>query len=295
MAGTADKRRCGSCGDSVGLDDVLCPHCDALLAAYEAPSGSDTGSSAALNPVDMSSTPAPTPLTTSPTSSPEDYVSPIPQSMHAQREAGTARDPSTATFTTPEFTAPAYNVPESSPIPQAVLEPRIAAEKSVIPLDTRAPGKPSTAIVENPKTAKPGSKPQAPASRQTNRKQERPPSQREDSRPAPEARGARAQPLPVASPAVQSIAVEHSREQHSKGLLPYPGMLISRALDRRGRWIVIVVLGIAFVRILVNSIGWTGLMFLIIAVLALVQWMRRLAKSTGRKTTNMPRDPWSRR
>ena len=39
-ANAAEERRCGNCGAVVPADAVTCPACDALLAAYEAPSGS---------------------------------------------------------------------------------------------------------------------------------------------------------------------------------------------------------------------------------------------------------------
>lgn len=131
MAQPAEKRTCGSCGKAVTATGVMCPHCGVLLAAYEAPSGSDTGTAAALTPVDMSSTPAeltPTstlPGATIPSTSPRsEYVSPVAEEVKMQRKADTARDRSTETFS-----APSFDTPEASPIIQAVKEMRNAADQ----------------------------------------------------------------------------------------------------------------------------------------------------------------------
>lgn len=61
MTTHAAERRCGNCGTAVAPDAVMCPACDALLAAYEAPSGSATTTP------DVQ--PAPDPARTAPVSS----------------------------------------------------------------------------------------------------------------------------------------------------------------------------------------------------------------------------------
>lgn len=52
---------------------------------------------------------------------------------------------------------------------------------------------------------------------------------------------------------------------------------------------------VMIIQVLAGIIGWSSLVIVLVVLVVLVQWMRQLAKSTGRKTTKMPRDPRSRR
>ncbi|MEJ7838644.1 MAG: hypothetical protein WKF81_07495 [Thermomicrobiales bacterium] len=60
---------CGNCGKAVSTADVICPHCDVLLAAYQSPGGSTIGAATATTPVAESSAMR-TPLAAEPSSIP---------------------------------------------------------------------------------------------------------------------------------------------------------------------------------------------------------------------------------
>jgi hypothetical protein len=117
-------RRCGNCAEPVGAADVLCPHCNALLAAYEAPPGATVGTSAAINPVDM--TPDPTPVAPEPpAASPvppvnpqAPYESPTAQSL----DALDAHKPQAGTIST------TFHLPQISPVAEALERTRVAAD-----------------------------------------------------------------------------------------------------------------------------------------------------------------------
>jgi hypothetical protein len=124
MIGQQPTRQCGNCGQPIVADDVLCPHCDALLAAYEPPSGATAGTSAALNPVDMTpglpaadlNIPATSP---SPPAGPDvPYESPTAQTL----EALDAQRPQAGTTST------TFNLPQSSPVAEALERTRVAAD-----------------------------------------------------------------------------------------------------------------------------------------------------------------------
>lgn len=104
----------------------------------------------------------------------------------------------------------------------------------------------------------------------------------------------RAEPVTVATPPRETQPVERMLEQ-SAGDRRGHAQPAKKRTPSNGLWIVIVLAGIALLQVLINVIGFTGLVVLIIIVVALLQWMRTLAKSSGRKTIRMPRDPRSSR
>ena len=53
---------CGNCGKPVSATDVICPNCDALLAAYQSPTGAAIGGTLATEPVTETYVAPPTPI-----------------------------------------------------------------------------------------------------------------------------------------------------------------------------------------------------------------------------------------
>ena len=131
MTESTISRHCGNCGQPVGEGDVTCPHCNVLLAAYEAPAGATYGTASATTPVSMTAEPssAPIPPTTRPslTHQPPVYYSPTADAMEALE--GNRQTPLSAT--------PAFDRPRPSPVTGALEPTRAAIDEPVG--DTRQP------------------------------------------------------------------------------------------------------------------------------------------------------------
>lgn len=118
-------RRCGNCGERVGETDVTCPHCGALLAAYEPAPGSTAPLAPDATPVPpiTESAPPPAPVT------PDAPETPAPAAAHPYesvtgRSLSELEDDRLEVGTTSSSLGPG----SESPITQALRETRAAAD-----------------------------------------------------------------------------------------------------------------------------------------------------------------------
>lgn len=282
MTEQATPRRCGNCGEQVAAGDIICPHCDALLAAYEAPSGATAGTPAAVDPIQISAEPLSSSTTELPaTSSPEPqapYVSPTAQSL----DALDAQKPhASATSTT-------FDLPQASPVSEALERTRATANlepASAPPAESEARSEPlsqpsehddgrQSTVVERVRAR--ANDEQSDDSLIVRRISHQATSAEPD-RPAPERRAkVRAQPVRTSS-TQQGQALSGGKSSLNIG--PFVGLIV----------IAIIVLRI------VGLGAIAGFLVLPLAIAALVWFMAAVARNTGRKTTSMPKDkrPWT--
>ena len=308
MTEQATIRRCGNCDQPVGNGDVICPHCDVLLAAYEAPSGSTVGTASAINPVESGTistessptTFAPTPPVTSGQREPrESYVSPTAQTLN---ELDTHKPQVGTTSTT-------FDLPQSSPVAKALEQTRIAAhldpagersdETSIAPRtqdvaeDSRQLFGMSVKPIPAPQTSRPASPVTAPS-------KEKQPAQPLSPEPVAErpvelsnaetldieqiARAAtasrQARPTPEQRAATTTPPVRPSERTPNTKTGSMPGVPTFI-----GAFIIII-----FVARVVGPGALGVILLLPIVIVGLFWFMTRVAKNSGRKTTNLPKD-----
>jgi len=270
MTSVSTTRRCGNCGGAVAGADVVCPHCDALLAAYEAPAGATSGTAAAVLPVDASAPPAPAPASgpvASETTEIPAVESPIATAVAETREA--------AESAAPEPTAPAADEPwplSSEPTPETVDLTELPA--------------PSAATIPAPAPSTTPS-PVREALADTKRKMDIPPAPK----PTP---GPRPTPVPVeAQPVPESV--RRMREQRRDA---WTTKAPEKKATSRFDGASLIVIGFAifiFLRV-AGSNAFFGTVLTLGAVALVIWFVMRLANATGRKTTDMPRDDsWRRK
>ena len=275
MTGQLTTRQCGNCEQEIGVDDVLCPHCGVLLAAYEAPSGAIAGTAAAINPVSMAPESSHEEIVaTPPATTPQaPYVSPIAEALHQTR---VAVDLDTLDDRFPEVTP----VPPTASPSRATEQHRIpgAPSSPVIIPDINQPPAPSQAIPEPPHEERQSItrervRAQAEAVENDVNSEIRDIASRatrsSSNRPTPEQRAAHHDP-PVRPP---SHTTSPRRTQS-----PSVGSIIA---------LFVIVL---FAMRIVGSSALAGFLVLPIIIIGLIWLMVTIAKNTGRKTTSMPRD-----
>ena len=300
-----NTRTCGNCGEPVAADDTVCGHCDALLAAYEAPPGATAGSSAAIDPIDMAPDPSPLQLETSFPPPPaveqkREYESPTAQSL----DALDAQKPQAATIST------TFDLPQTSPVAEALRQTRIAAdldaqgERSAETEAGHPPKeapkteeprqlfgmsvKPATtpARAQEPTTLQEVIEPDSPGSEQPQQSaRERLDAIREARRHAQGIAEETTIARPVrpasedrvrnsSSPLRPSTAEPFRKSRHMPGI---PTLLITFAII------------VAVIHIIVSSPAGAAIM-LPIVIGGLIWFLTRVARNSGRKTTSMPRD-----
>ena len=263
---TATSRRCGSCGQRVGTGDITCPHCDALLAAYEPPTGATIGTAAATTPVEAMS-----PLVSpSPAAGPPATEEPIGAGVPT-----TADVPAPGVAPEPIATADLSRQP--SPVATALKETKAAVEATPQPASD-AERRAVAAVEAQARAAQPAAPTQEP----------RP--ARPLERPTP--RRPKVQTAPPAGPEVVPEAARRKGDQP-------PGTTEARspARTRPGQgygWLIVAMAVFIFMRT-AGSTAFFGTL-LTLGAIALVIWLVvRLTHATGRKTTRMPRDDRRRR
>lgn len=314
MTDTTTARTCGNCGRGISPDDVVCPHCDALIAAYEAPAGAAYGSAAAVNPVDSYTEPLPdpdvlpaqdTPSETMPMGPAAPYVSPTAQSL----ESLDAQKPEAAATST------TFNLPESSPVSEALERTRATANlEAVVPTDAPEPVAPKAAVpppdpgqqvlpadeespAGGPSTAVERVRAQAEAgwfdgNHEEARRVAREATSASGERPRPEERAShREQPVRTerTEPTSQTLSSRlDTRAPGNERYRPRSAQETSRS-PGIGSIVGFFIIVMLVIRIL-GSGSFSGFLILPVIVAGLIWLMAMIAKNTGRKTTSMPKD-----
>jgi hypothetical protein len=327
MTESTITRQCGNCGQAVGQQDVTCPHCDVLLAAYEAPAGATSGTASATTPVSMTAEPAsaPIPPTTRPslTYQPPVYSSPTADAVDAPEE----------NWQTPLSATPAFDHPRPSPVADALERTRAAIDEpagetdqpdtlnigtasspTVAGRERELLGMPSMPVDLSQRTLEALDRPHyvretPPSSSTTTIRPKRQPSEErrpapapqsppmpdaarqgpistptlEGPRPTPEERPAKRR-LPVGPANLGNNQDQRQQEGHGDQAAPTGG----KAFPNIGSIVGFVVLIIIVVRFL-SVAPFSGLIFIPIVIMFLVWLMNAIARTSGRKTTAMPK------
>lgn len=257
-----ETRQCGNCGKDVSKADITCPHCGALLAAYEAPADAISGTESAVTPVAptvdnaitprLDSRPGPGNATTSPS---RPYESPTSKSLSdIEHDSLRIDEPDT-----PRNGRPVTNaLTQTHRADDDHHEPPAPSDQPVSLAEARE------ILGLNPKPAEDtvpvGSDTPGAASR---------PKQR--SRPTPAQRGRYA-----SEPVAQQTNRQPSREQQEEG---QPGFNI---------WTFVGIIAIIVIAFFVFRSGTLpGLLIIALVIGGLLWFMSTVAKNTGRKSTSM--------
>lgn len=275
MTDATTSRRCGNCGGVVGATDITCPHCDALLAAYEAPQGATAGTAAAVTPVDAPTPPA-APSTVAdlpPVETPETTASPIATAVAATKAAAEQEEAE------PSGKGPDEGWPLSSePVSEALTEtvdltdlPNAAPEGLPTPTPSAAPSPVRETLAK------------------TKAKVDTPPVTRVAPTPSPRSTPERgkAEPMPASA--------QRMRDRQERWTTKAPETKGTSKSRSDGASMIVIIFAIFIFMRVAGSNAFFGTL-LTLGVVALVIWfVMRLANATGRKTTDMPRDDQWRR
>ncbi|HVL23976.1 MAG TPA: hypothetical protein VM450_07825 [Thermomicrobiales bacterium] len=292
MTDATTSRRCGNCGGVVGATDITCPHCDALLAAYEAPSGAVAGPSAAVTPVDASTPPATPVAHAAPTPvEPPTSPSPVATAVAMTKAAAEEHDPVTAADGDDAWPL------SSAPLSTTLAEP--------LDLDTM----PDIAPVELPTpTPSPAASPVREALAATKAKVEASPEpERIEDEGLPESvrrvreqqrQGWTTQSLPNgdAAPDAQarptSPRVTQLIEQPRASISTTTGPAKKPTSKSGGAPVIVIVIAVFIFMRAAGSSAAIGTLLTVGVIAFMIWFVVRLANATGRKTTQMPRDDW---
>lgn len=325
MTESTITRQCGNCGQAVSEGDVNCPHCDVLLAAYEAPAGATFGTASATTPVSVPAEEASAPIPPA-TQSSSTYQPP----MYTSSTTDMVGDLN-ANRPTPLSPTPAFNRPRPSPVSDALERTRAAIDETAeagdhqvgppeigtstaqrvarrerellgmpaTPVDLsqealdrshdarETPPASSTATIRpkrqqsQERTASPA--PQPTPMPGTPQQEAIPTPTLEWSRPAPEERAATRQ-LPV-SP---SHLGNSEDQRHQEGYGVQPSTTGGKTFPNIGSIIGFVIMLIIVMRFL-SVASFSGLIFIPIVIMFLIWLMTAIARTSGRKTTAMPK------
>jgi hypothetical protein len=288
MTSVSTTRRCGNCGGAVDTADVVCPHCDALLAAYEAPAGATSGTAAAVMPVDTS-TPVPAPPTHE-TPSPVDApaaASPIATAVAETREAA-------------EETQTGMDAPDGPADDRWPLSSQPARETLAETVNLGDLPEPVAAIIPAPApTTAPG--PVREALGNTKAKIDAQPTATAVSTPAAASKPA-PRPTPLARPTLVRMDAEPIPESVRRMREQRRDAWTTKAPDKKaksrseGASLIVIIFAIFIFLRVAGSNAFFGTVLTLGAVAFVIWFIMRLANATGRKTTHMPwDDQWRRR
>lgn len=329
MTESTITRQCGNCGQAVGEGDVTCPHCDVLLAAYEAPAGATFGTASATTPVSMpaeeASAPIPPATQSSSTYQPPVYTSPttdMVSDLNANRP-------------TPLSPTPAFSRPRPSPVTDALERTRAAIDEAaeagnhqvgppeidtstaqrVARRERELPGMPSTPVVDLSQGIQEAldrshdAREIPPASSTTTIRPKRQPSQERPASPAPQPAPVpdmtrqeaiptptleRPRPAPEERAATRQLPVSPTHLEHSEDQRPQEGYGVQpstrggKTFPNIGSIVGFVIMLIIVMRFL-SVAPFSGLIFIPIVIMFLIWLMTAIARTSGRKTTVMPK------
>jgi hypothetical protein len=273
-------RTCGNCGAPVDSTAVICPACDALLAAYEAPSGSATMSGASsLTAFETESVTIPEPVITPP-------QRPEPAPFDAQAAMAEARRVlgmpiSPATTTTPSTTPVNEPEPEPTPVVEASSEPVRLKEPR-----QRTPAAAPAAAPAQPQQPRPRPQPQSGINTPATK----------PSRPQPTA-------TPVATPDNAPARTVVPPHQASAQTREVPGAQLPAGKESHPaitgaqivKWGFIAVVVLMFLAR--SPLGFSPFIVVVFAFIILSNVLKGSARAGGRKSTWMERrddqDPWN--
>lgn len=268
---------CGNCGAAVVPEDVICPSCGALLAAYRAPAGSSSDTSPPLT------------IPGSEVAWPETTTSAITDSA-----------PPRVTSSIPVSPWPQEPVPGNSPSPAAIASPRSTDPIGDALCEAKREGMPSPATSARQDVV------DAIARHARNR------SSFADDVSAVPASGVTfesAIPSPVRAPS-SSVAIDTTtmaRERPSRQNLappppakpgPVPLLPINQEPDRPagipgwrvGQVVPFVIIAVIILSRLSSSSARVGFPLILLLAIFLLFVLLKSAQRTARKTTHMPRD-----
>lgn len=271
-----ETRRCGHCGEKVGEADITCPHCGALLAAYEPAPGSTDAAAPSAMPVptadDITPTPEPVtipePTVPKPSIEPDRPVETGTSPRPHPYESVTGKSLSDLEHERPEVgaTSSSFGPGNESPITQALRETRQAAE-----LDEPEPDDDD----DHDEPPAPSDKPISLAEA------------REVLGLDPEPKKTEPQTATRRPPRSRPTPEERADHRVNPGSRPIP----QRPNPRPGVSIQ-ALLGALFVIIVVaQGLGeraFLGIIVIPVLILGLLWFMRVMARNTGRKSTSMP-------
>ncbi|HWV25014.1 MAG TPA: zinc ribbon domain-containing protein [Thermomicrobiales bacterium] len=286
-----ETRICGHCGKAVSDADITCPHCGALLAAYEAPAGSTSGTMSATTPVAGSTISAPQlgPIEQESKRQPEEHDH---QPAH-RYESVTAKSLDDLDDERPTLDAfPTTEMIHESPVTEALKETRIAAD-----LDKPEPNDEAGKDEPNDDSDRPPDPPM-PSDQPIGLAEAR---QALGLSPKPETE----KPRPKKAPPTQQIATSRPRSAkpdtraRSDGP-PIPEKTLANANPRQAQSApassgvsIQSFVGLLFVIIIVarlsGSHAFFGAFIIPVSIIGLIAFMRMMAKNTGRKSTSMPK------
>lgn len=302
-----NANRCGNCGGAISGNDVVCPACGVLLAAYRAPDGATVGTRAATRPVTspapetdaLSAMPDPMPASPPPPAVPSlaatprhtpRSMSPIGDALNRARQAettiGTASDGVASEDAADELATMANPDSELSRQIDAQLSGAKAMFDGATPAITSDPD-------EAPTHAAPATVP-VPAAARGNASQTAA-TARPASQPAPVTRATGESSAQAAAierirlareeQRLRDAAVERVRTQHPRRGVAQVGVP-TKVLRAAPFILIAMVMLLRFDRLMVLF----GILFAIGAGLLLLVVLLNLTSRTGRKTGDMPRD-----
>jgi hypothetical protein len=273
-------RTCGNCGATVDTTAVICPACDALLAAYEAPSGSATMSGAAsLTAFETGSVTIPEPETTPP-------LGPEPTPFDADAAMAEARRvlgmPISHATTARPSTTPAVE-PTPEPAPEVEASPEPVRPKQ--PREQTPAAAPAPAAVQ-PQQPGPRSQPQ-PAVRTPAREAPRP---QPTATAPPVATPVNEPDRTVAPPHQASVQASLPRTPQTRdipgaeppsGHESHPAITVAQIV----KWGLITIVVLMFLSR--TPLGFSPFIVVVFAFIILSNVLKGSAKAGGRKTTTM--------
>lgn len=291
-----NANRCGNCGGAISGNDVVCPACGVLLAAYRAPDGATVGTRAATRPVAspapetdaLSAMPDPMPASPPPPAVPSPSATPrhTPRSMspigdalnrtrRAETTIGTASDGVASEAAADELATMATSDSELSRQIDAQLSGAKATFDGATPAITSdpdaAPTPSAPATVPGPAAARGNASQSAAAARTA-------------SQPAQAAAIERIR-LAREEQRLRDAAVERVRTQHPRRGGAQVGVP-TKVLRAAPFILILIFILLGFNRVM----ALVGIAFTIGAGLLLVVVLLNLTSRTGRKTGDMPRD-----
>jgi hypothetical protein len=275
MADATRTRYCGNCGKEVGATDDVCPHCDALLAAYEAPSGASDGSAAAVMPVDTSTPTAPppgSPAVVGP--APIEVPTPASPIATAIEETKAAAEAGTSPGTTGEPDDDAWPI---SSQPRADTLTEIAAAPAPEP----SPGPVSQTLADTRK------KVDTPSALSVAESVTPAPRPKPEPKPTPPVMTSSP---PAAHPAPERLDQDAGASRDAgRQALPLQ-KTPARGSSSVGQTIVFIVIAVFIFSRLSGGTAFFGSIVTFVAIGVVIWFIVRITNATGRKTTSMPWD-----
>ncbi|MGI8406701.1 MAG: hypothetical protein ACR2OE_18390 [Thermomicrobiales bacterium] len=280
---------CGNCGADIEAGDVLCASCGALLAAYQAPSGSST-TSAAITTTAETSIPA-SPGASAP-------VSPVDTGQHDLYPAPASPAQPEITTTAPaadakpvaSATNPGSSPPAQTPTTATATAPTTSAPRVIFPASgARSVSEPAGTISST--SASSLSQTHPPPQRSTPRDREQPrsngdlPEASKVPQPRPQP------PRPVRQPVIANNESPELPASSFPQREPVPPVRLPRFSGRQlGQVVPFVLIALVIITRVPRMMALLGLLAVVGVAALFLYSLLKVTRGTRRRTTDMPHD-----